>query len=300
MPNQIVELNETGLAIHKTRGFLSVRNGDGEVGRVVLDDIGAVLVSSPNLMWSNTALAELAQRHVPVMTLGGNFNPVSVMLPLIGHHIQANRFRAQADAPLPFRKRAWAQLVKQKIIAQDAVAQRIGTPSARLVRLANSVKSGDPDNHEAQSAQEYWPLVMGKQFRRDRHATGANALLNYGYAVLRAATARALVAAGLHPSLALHHRSGGDALALADDLMEPFRPTVDMAVRHLTTQGIDEVEEARETLVGCLSMEFETDEGMSPLTHILLRLARSLAKSYLDGKPKLDFPSQPIAYMSRV
>lgn len=300
MPNHIVELNETGLAVHKSRGFLSVRNGDGEVGRVALDDIGAVLVSSPSMTWSNTAMAELAQRGVPIMALGSNFNPIAVTLPLIGHHVQAHRFRAQADASLPFRKRAWSQLVKQKITAQAAIADRIGMPCERLRRLAKSVKSGDPDNTEAQSAQEYWPIVMGKQFRRDRHAPGANALLNYGYAVLRAGTARAIVAAGLHPSLALYHRSGGDALALADDLMEPFRPSVDMLVRQLLAQGIDEVEAGRELLVSCLTLEFESEDGMSPLTQVLLRLARSLAKSYMDGIARLDFPHQPLAYMSRV
>lgn len=157
-----------------------------------------------------------------------------------------------------------------------------------------AVRSGDPDNREAQAAQAYWPLMMGKDFRRDRNAEGPNALLNYGYAVLRAATARAIVAAGLHPSLSLHHSSGGDALALADDLMEPFRPTIDLAVHRLATRGITQIDEARQDLSACMSADFPTRNGATPLSHVLLRLARSLATSFLDRKLRLDFPAQPL------
>lgn len=245
-------------------------------------------------MWSNTALAELAARQVPVMVIGASFTPVAVVLPLDGHHGQAHRFRAQADAPLPLRKQAWAALVRNKIAAQAAVLEHIGHPSERLQRLVVSVRSGDPDNREAQAAQAYWPLLMGADFRRDRDSAGANALLNYGYAVLRAATARAVVAAGLHPSLSVHHRSEGDALALADDLMEPFRPTIDLTVWRLVRSGAESVADARADLVTCLSADFPTANGASPLTQVLLRLAQSLAQSFLDRKLRLALPSRPI------
>ena len=160
----------------------------------------------------------------------------------------------------------------------------------------NSVRSGDPDNREAQAAQAYWPRLMGRQFRRDRNAQGMNALLNYGYGVLRAATARAIVAAGLHPSLSLHHRSGGNALALADDLMEPFRPTIDLSARRLVMAGQNQVGDAREELVACLSADFPTKKGASPLSQVLLRLAQSLALSFLARKIQLDFPLHPLPF----
>lgn len=294
MVGRILELSCAGLSVHKQRGFLAV-NADGrEVGRVGLADIEAVLAANPGVMWSNTALAELAARSVPVMILGPNFNPVAVVLPLAGHHAQGARFRAQADAPRPLRKQAWAAMVRHKIAAQAAALERCGVPAERLHRLVMAVRSGDPDNREAQAAQAYWPLLMGKDFRRDREADGANALLNYGYAVLRAATARAIVAAGLHPSLSLHHRSDGDALALADDLMEPFRPTVDLAVRRLVAGGIDRVEDAREELIACLNADFPTHNGATPLSHMLLHLARSLAASFVDRKLRLEFPALPL------
>ena len=294
MVGRILELTRAGLAVHKRRGFLAIDDGGVEAGRIGLEDIEAVLAASPGLMWSNTALAELAARQVPVMVLGPSFTPVAVVLPLSGHHAQAERFRAQAEATLPLRKQAWANIVRHKIAAQAETLDRIGAPSERLRRLMVAVRSGDPDNREAQAAQAYWPLLMGKAFRRDRDAAGANALLNYGYAVLRAATARAIVASGLHPSLSLHHRSGGDALALADDLMEPFRPTVDLVVHRLLASGATEVTVAREDLVACLSADFPTRNGATPLSHVLVRLAQSLARSFLDRKLRLDFPSRPL------
>lgn len=294
MVGRIVELSRTGLAVHKRRGFLAVDEGGNEAGRIGLDDIEAVLAASPGVMWSNTALSELARRQVPVMVLGDAFTPVAVVLPLNGHHAQAERFRAQADATLPMRKQVWASMVRHKIAAQAEALDRIGQPSERLRRLLTAVRSGDPDNREAQAAQAYWPLMMGRDFRRDRRADGANAMLNYGYAVLRAATARAIVSAGLHPSLSVHHRSGGDALALADDLMEPFRSTVDLIVHRLRAEGRACVEDTREELVACLSADFPTRNGATPLSQVLVRLAQSLARSFLDRKLKLDFPSRPL------
>jgi len=294
MVGQILELNRPGLTVHKRRGFLAVDDGGVESGRIGLDDVEAVLAASPGLMWSNSALAELAARLVPIMVLGSAFTPVAVVLPLDGHHAQAERFRAQADAVLPLRKQAWATLVRHKIAAQADALDRVGTPSERLRRLLVAVRSGDPDNREAQAAQAYWPLMMGRDFRRERTAEGSNAMLNYGYAVLRAGTARAIVAAGLHPSLSLHHKSGGDALALADDLMEPFRPTVDLIVHRLMAAGRTGVEDSREDLVACLNADFPTRNGSTPLSQVLVRLAQSLASSFLDRKLRLDFPSRPI------
>ena len=294
MIGRVIELTKPGLSVHKRRGFLAVDRQGTEAVRVGFDDVEAVLAASPGITWSSNALAELAARQVPVTLVGPAFAPVAVVLPLDGHHRQAHRFRAQADASRPMRKQAWACIVRQKIVGQHAVLERIGVKSERLQQLSRSVRSGDPDNREAQAAQVYWPLLMGRQFRRDKGAEGANAMLNYGYAVLRAAGARAIVAAGLHPSLSVHHRSDGDALALADDLMEPFRPTIDLIVSRLVRGGIETVPEARSELVGCLTADFPTANGTSPLTQVLLRLAQSLARSFLDREIRLVFPDRPI------
>ena len=292
MVGRILELSRDNLAVHKSRGFLSVRLGGDEIGKAELDDLDAVLVSAQGLMWSNSALAHLAAQNVPVMILGPNFAPTAVVLPLTGHGEQGYRMAQQASATQPLRKQIWARLVRHKIAAQAALLDHIGIGSERVKRLSYAVRSGDPDNREGQAAQEYWPLLLGKSFRRDRDAEGANALLNYGYAVLRAATARAIVSSGLHPSLSVHHKSGGDPLALADDLMEPFRPTIDLYVHQLLDAGATTVPEARSDLVGALGATFITPKGESPLSQVLVRLAQSLVSSFEAGKADLAFPRE--------
>lgn len=294
MVGRVLELAGHNLAIHKSRGFLSVRQDGAEIGTAELDDLDAVLVSGQGLTWSSSALAHLAGQNVPVTILGPNFAPVAVVLPLCGHGEQAYRMADQAAAPKPLRKQIWSRLVRQKIVAQVAVLDRLNMPCERLRRLSGAVRSGDPENCEAQAAQVYWPLLLGRSFRRDPTRDGANALLNYGYAVLRAAAARAIVSAGLHPSLSVHHRSGGDALALADDLMEPFRPTVDLAVHGLLASGTDRVAGGRAALVETLSAAYRSEFGNSPLTQVLLRLAQSLSASFAAGKTSLVFPHDPI------
>jgi CRISP-associated protein Cas1 len=292
MVGRILELNRKNLAVHKFRGFLSVRENGSEIGRAELDDLDAILVSSQGLMWSNSALAHLAHNNVPVMILGANYSPVAVVLPLNGHKQQSYQMASQLAASNPLKKQIWARLVRHKIAAQAAVLDEIGIPSERVKKLSYAVRSGDPDNREAMAAQAYWPLLFGKLFRRDRNLAGTNAMLNYGYAVLRAATARAIVSSGLHPSLSVHHMSGGDPLALADDLMEPFRPTIDLCIYKLLLAGAKTVEESRTHIVDCLSAVFETKTGDSPLSQVLVRLAQSTAKSFGNGKVNLTFPSQ--------
>ena len=203
MVGQILELSREGLAVHKSRGFLSIREGKNEIGNAELDYLDAVLVSAQGLMWSNSALAQLAAQNVPVMLLGSNFAPVGVVLPLDGHHKQSYRIRSQAAAPKPLRKQIWARLVRHKIAAQAALLEDTGYASERVQRLSFAVRSGDPDNREGQAAQVYWPSLFGKNFQRNRDLSGINSMLNYGYAVLRSATARAVVSSGLHPSLSV-------------------------------------------------------------------------------------------------
>lgn len=300
MSGRVIELSSAGLSVQKSRGFLTVRSKRTEVERVPIDDICAVLSSSPGLTWTSSALEALANQQVPVQIMGSNYIPVSVVLPLDGHHNQSKRFRTQINASKPLQKQAWASIVRHKIAAQMAVLDSIGKPSVRLKRLEMAVRSGDTENREAQAAQIYWPLLMGKKFRRDRNASGVNTMLNYGYTVLRAAAARAIVSAGLHPSLSIYHISGGNAMALADDLMEPFRPTIDLKVFDLVARGIDHIDNARPALVDCLSAKFQMKYGEAPLTRSLLQLAQSLAESYMRKKLVLDFPQYMLPVQSTV
>ena len=290
MTGRILELNRNGLTVRKSRGFLLICENDTEIGKVKHDDIDVVLVSAQGMMWSNAALSQLAEQNVPVMILGPNFIPTAVVLPLAGHGEQGYRMGHQTSASLPLKKQIWAGLIRRKIAAQAAFLEEIGRSSERVKRLGKSVRSGDPDNREGQAAQVYWPLLFGKSFRRERNMAGINAMLNYGYTVLRAASIRSIVSSGLHPSLSVHHKSGGNPFSLSDDLMEPFRPTIDRVVYNLWKNDITTVLESRRELVDSLSACFETAYGDSPLIHVLLRLAQSLARSFETGKAELVFP----------
>jgi len=291
MTGRIVEITTPGYSMHLDRGFLAVREEGKTVGRVPLDDIDTVLTAAPGLYWSGNVLAALAERSVPVVLIGKNFAPIAHLLPLAAHHNQGEIIEAQAESSLPMKKRLWAQIVKAKIEAQAEVLNLMGKENARLVRLKSEVKSGDTTNREALAAQYYWPLLMGEDFRRDRGADGANALLNYGYTILRAATARAIVAAGLSPSLSLHHSSNGNALRLADDLMEPFRPAMDIAVHDLVkAEKLELTSNVKAELAAVLKADFITRNGHTPLSHVLVRLAQSLAKVYMNEETRLLLP----------
>lgn len=290
MLGHIVELATDGGRLGVDRGFLTITS-DTAQGRIPIDDVEAVITSARGITYSNSALAALAERGAPLVICGKDYAPAAVLMPMTGHFEQGVRMAAQASAAKPVNKRLWAQIVRAKITAQAEALDRIGAPSARLRRLADSVRSGDPDNCEAQAAQAYWTAFMGKDFRRDRTAGGVNAFLNYGYAVLRAATARAIAGAGLHPSLSIHHQSRGEALRLADDLMEPFRPAVDLIARQLRDEGATEVDPAAKAhLAAVLHAEYAATNGRTALSYCLSRLCNSVVHVYLKEGDKLDLP----------
>jgi CRISP-associated protein Cas1 len=237
---RIVDIATEGLHLSLFRGFLRVEKDRAEVGRVALDDVHAVIVHAHSVTWSGTIVAALAERGAPIVFCGSNHAPIAVTLPLVGHHAQNARMRAQIEASKPLTKQLWRRVVTAKIAMQGALLTARGIEGAEaLAFMARRVGSGDPENLEAQAARRYWPLLMGPEFRRDQDAGGANGLLNYGYAILRATCARAIVAAGLHPTLGIQHSNRSNAFALADDLIEPFRPLVDALVETLTRQNID-------------------------------------------------------------
>lgn len=295
MLGRIVEIEGEGRRLSLDRGFLAVTGPDGPLGKVPLDDIEAVILSNPAASLTSQIVAALAERGTPLVVCGNDFRPAAYLLPVDGHHAQGDRVAAQAEAGLPLRKRLWADLVRGKILAQAAALERAGANPVPVRALAARVRSGDPDNLEAQAAQRYFPALFGKGFYRHRDGEGANAMLNYGYTVLRAATARAIVAAGLHPSLSLQHRSKGNALRLADDLMEPFRPAVDLAVRELAQAGGDRLDtEAKRRLALVLHADYDSPEGATPLSNVLSRAAVSLAQVFTGERKRLVLPLSAI------
>src|SRR6185437_12121990 len=182
-------------------------------------------------------------------------------------------------------------LVRAKILAQAATLAAVGAPNEGFFLLSRKVRSGDTDNVEAEAARRYWPLLMGAEFRRDKDGDGINGMLNYGYAVLRAGVARAVMAAGLHPSFGLMHSNRSNPMILIDDLMEPFRPAVDREVQRLVRDGMAEVDrDTKAALARIMVLDLPTDLGLSPLMVCAERLVQSLAKSYAGQGDRLDLP----------
>jgi len=222
---------------------------DNLAGSIPCEDIGVVMVDSRETTYSHAALAALAESGAAVVVCGRDHHPAGLYLPISSNTQLLSRLDAQLTASKPTCKRLWATIVTAKVRAQAAVLparSEFDDCRRKLIRLSREVRSGDPDNVEAQAAAAYWPVLfahcsaVAQPFRRragDRQAPPPNNLLDYGYAALRAAVARAIVSAGLLPALGIQHRGRGNPFCLADDLMEPLRPIVDRRVRFLAARG---------------------------------------------------------------
>lgn len=294
MIGRIVEIADDRRHLFLNRGFMVVRDTEGErkeLGQVPLDDIAAVIANAHGITYTNNLLVALAERGAPFVLCAANHNAVGMLLTLDGHHIQAKRIEAQIAASLPTHKRLWATIIKSKLEQQAAALEATGAPTAPLTALVRKVRSGDPENIEGQGARRYWGLLFGSDFRRDQDGGGINALLNYGYTIIRSATARAVVAAGLHPSIGLHHSNDGNAMRLVDDLMEPFRPIIDLKVWQLQRAGESHITpDTKRALVRTLYDDMQSSAGATPVMVCMQKLAVSLAQVYLGERDKLELP----------
>ncbi|HEX8483992.1 type II CRISPR-associated endonuclease Cas1 [Sphingomonas sp.] len=292
---RIVDIVIDGRHLSAHRGFMIVAEDRVEVGRVPLDDVAAVIVHAHGVTWSTNLVVALAERGAILLLCGANHSPVAVCLPIDGHHAQNGRMRAQWEAGRPLAKQLWRRIIVSKIRWQGAALASTGKPHAPFDLLARRVGSGDPDNVEAQAARRYWPLLMGEDFRRNRDAAGTNALLNYGYAILRSLCARAVVAAGLHPSIGVHHANRGNPFALADDVIEPFRPLVDLLALRLIAAGIVAVNpEAKRAFARLIALDLTGEAGTTTLANAVARVAQTLAGAFQSGRATdLWLPAPP-------
>lgn len=291
MVGRVIDLSTDGRHIALDRGFITVSERGAEVGRVGIDGIAAVITNAHGLTLTNNLLVECSKRGIPVVLCAANHRPAAILWPVEGHYQQSGRMADQIAAALPVKKRLWAQIVRAKILAQGATLAAVGGRHGGFHLLSRKVRSGDPDNVEAEAARRYWPLLFGPAFRRDRDDPGLNALLNYGYAVLRAGVARAVMAGGLHPSLGLMHANRGNAMVLVDDLMEPFRPAVDLEVWRLVREGTMQVDGAAKTaLARVMILDLPTSQGLSPVMTCAERLVASLARAFAGEGEDLNLP----------
>ena len=271
--------------------LLIQRHGESAAS-IPCEDIGMLIVDQPQTTYSHAALAELMKFNGVLVVCGRDHLPTGMLLPLADHCQVVWRVAEQAAVGKPLRKQIWSQLVRAKIRAQAKNLSAECPARKKLLELAKKVHSGDPSNVEAHAARVYWQnWLPGETFHRDTDGDGLNALLNYGYAIIRAAVARALVAAGLMPVLGIFHSNRSNAFCLADDLMEPLRPMVDRRVRELHRQGLAVLGPTTKAgLLRLLADPVRMNGQRGPLMVSLHRMTASLVRCYQGETNRLEIP----------
>lgn len=263
-----------------------------------IEDIGVVILDHKQITITSGAIEALLDNNCALITCDSHSMPVGLMLPLYGNTTQNERFRHQLDSSLPLRKQLWQQTIQTKIANQAAVLSRCRDEEVRCMQVwAKEVRSGDPDNLEGRAAAYYWKYLFGTHiegFIRDRDGVPPNNLLNYGYAILRAVIARALVSSGLLPTLGIHHHNRYNAYCLADDIMEPYRPYVDELVFHLIkTKGLpsDGLTRAwKAELLTIPTLDVVIGGKRSPLMVAATQTSASLYKCFSGELRKVVYP----------
>jgi CRISPR-associated endonuclease cas1, NMENI subtype len=279
---------------------LSLRNGQMVIIRkelpddnltVPIEDIGLVMINHAMVSLTIPLLNALTEQNVAVIFCNEKGMPASMLYNLQGNTTQGETLRNQLEAGEVLKKTLWKQIIEAKIKNQAALLNKMGKEGSILKPLYTNVKSGDSDNREGIAARLYWTALFGRDFIRDRNIPGTNALLNYGYSILRAAVTRALVSSGLFPALGIFHHHRSNAFPLSDDLMEPFRPFVDEIVFELTIQGEAELNTAiKSRLIRVLYVDTYFSKVTRPLSVGLSMTMASLAKCYAKEQKKLVVP----------
>jgi CRISP-associated protein Cas1 len=262
---------------------------------VPIEDIGIVVLEHEQITISHPLLDKLIQHNAAIVSCNDKKHPTGMFLNLDGHTIQTERFKAQIEASEPLRKQLWQQTVKAKISNQAAVLKTWRVDSSYLEEIAKNVRSGDSNNEEAKAAVYYWQRLFPPawNFYRKRDGAPPNNLLNYGYSILRAATARSLVGSGLLPTFGIFHRNRYNAYCLADDIMEPYRPYVDNVVRgiiHKTSHVNELNKELKVQLLNVMSHDVIIDGKKSPLMVAIQRSSASLAQCFTGDSRRILYP----------
>ena len=259
---------------------------------IPIEDIGFIVIDNPEIYISIPALNLLIENNTAVVICNNNHLPNGMFLNLNSHHIQQEIFRNQINASLPLKKQLWQQTIIEKITNQGILLEKITEKKNNFEFLASKVLSGDTSNMEGVAANFYWKSFFEHNFKRERFGEYPNNFLNYGYALLRAATARALSGSGLLNTLGIHHKSKYNAFALADDIMEPFRPIVDEKVFELM-QKYDEQElntQLKAELLKILTRTVYFKNEKSPLMVALQKTASSLQQCYTGDRKRIKYP----------
>ncbi len=294
MIKKIVEISRAGTHLSVKLGQLVVRRKEEPDRQIPCEDIGVLMVDHAGVTYTHSVFTMLLKEGAAIVLCNGTHHPTGMLLPIETNSVQSERFRYQIDAKEPLKKQLWKQLIRVKIAHQAWVVQEDEETARALKGLRDKVRSGDPNNIEAQASRRFWRAYLQNiEFRRRREGRHPNHLLNYGYTVMRAAVARAICSAGLLPTLGIHHRNRYNAYCLADDMIEPFRGFVEERVRDMcdgVQEDIDLDQHAKASLLEVLYTPVKIAGFNGPLMVGLHRTMASLQRCFEGQQKRLDLP----------
>lgn len=294
---KVLEFSKEGSFLSLQRGFLEVKAKDDQKHLVVLDDVGSIVFSGYGQTVTTTLLRELLERDVALTFCDEKFMPLGLLLPHFSSGQLNKRIHAQIGQTVPFKKSIWKEIVSKKIYFQGEILKYYIGDDEGLLALSKSVQSGDAGNLEAQAAKRYWAKLF-RDFKRGDGDNVINALLNYGYIVLRSTVSRSIVAQGLHPSFGIFHNNKENNFCLADDFIEVFRPVIDFRVRKLyeNEENIEELTpRIKKFLAESIYEDLMLEDGkISPLYQCVEKIVASYVNSIEEKRNLLIFPKSAL------
>lgn len=286
--------NPAYLSTKNEQIVISYPDKEQETKTVAIEDIGVIVLENQQITITNGLLEKLIHNNVALINCDQYHLPIGLLMPLNGHTEQSERFKNQINASAPLKKNLWQQTISSKIMNQAGVLKEKGIPMRKMELWAKEVTSGDALNHESRAAVYYWQnLIQIENFTRGQKGIPPNNLLNYGYAILRAITARAIVSSGMLPTLGVFHRNKYNAYCLADDIMEPYRPYVDLIVCHImeTEDTFEELTiDIKKQLLSIATIDVFIDGKNSPLMVAMSRTTHSLHECFEGTARKILYP----------
>lgn len=287
----LVFSNPMTLSLKNCQLVLAYKDDPDNKVTIPIEDIGVVIIEHQQVSITIPLMNALVEGNVQVVMCNNRGMPSAMLQSFEGNNLQGENLRNQMGAGEVLKKQLWKQIVEAKIRNQAALLNKVGQEGDRLKQYYQNVKSGDADNREGIAARIYFSELFGESFLRDRTVPGINALLNYGYAILRAATARALVSSGLLPAIGIFHHNRSNAFPLADDVMEPYRPYVDEIVYDMALQAkLDLTKEVKAELINVLYADTQFSKVTRPLSVGLTLTTASLSKCFAKEQTKLSLP----------
>lgn len=287
----LVFSNPMSLSLKNCQLVLAFKDDPDNKMTIPIEDIGVVIIENQQVSITVPLMNALIEGNVQVVVCNDRGMPSAMLQSLESNNLQGENLRNQINAGEVLKKQLWKQIVEAKIRNQAALLNKVGQEGDILKQYYRNVKSGDSDNREGIAARVYFSELFGESFIRDRTLPGINALLNYGYTILRAATARALVSSGLLPAIGIFHHNRSNAFPLADDIMEPYRPYVDEIVYALSMQGKMELtKDVKADLIQVLYADTQFSKVIRPLSVGLTFTSSSLSKCFAKEQTRLSLP----------